>query len=151
MFFWPPAWQTRRTHAYKPIYEKLVFLWFSSELLNSTYWHPVSFAFFPLGQMDKSLGSLTKDCFLHVLRGLLASFRSLRRVTTAWAKAVHFSNNFMCGSTRHLTPAVHPCPRVRRDFLLKLVRALPPWRRILDPPSLSLHQGYTSLMLFFCK
>lgn len=69
MFFWPPTWQTRRTHAYKPIYEKLVFLWFNSQLLN--------FSYFLLGKMDKSLKCLRKDCFLHLFIGFMAYFRSL--------------------------------------------------------------------------
>lgn len=49
---------------HKCIYEKLVFLSFSSELLNSSYWPPVLFTFFPLRQRDTFLGYLTEDCFL---------------------------------------------------------------------------------------
>lgn len=120
MFFWSPAWQMRRTHTYKPVSEKLVFLWFSTELLNCSRWHLVLFASFPLGQRvpHKRLFPVCS----HKVSGFL---QVTEEESLGLSQSLPFSNNFMYDSSRHPTPGftIYPCPWIRRDLFLKLYKS----------------------------
>lgn len=122
MFFWPPAWWTRSTHSYKLIYEKLGFLWFSSESLNSSYWHPVLFACFPPEQRDKSLGCLTKDYSCMFSYGFRLPSGHRRGVSAA---CLSFQQQFCVWFHQARSSWLHHFPLPlgqRRNCLLKLCK-----------------------------
>lgn len=105
-----------------------MFLSFSSELLNSSYWHPVLFTFFPLRQRYTFLGYLTEDCFSWELT-------LLRRRLYCLPQSLPFQQQFLVWP--HQEPSSWLCYYLWvwgiSDW--NYARALPLQRMILDPPT----------------